>query len=98
EADGKIGAPTALPGGACLREPFVRKTLGSAVLAAGILLAAGALLSSGPYAQEQAGLKPASEFDSIADKSARSIALFEEAGKGIMNPRRLELHPAGGRP
>jgi hypothetical protein len=76
----------------------VRKTLGSAVLAAGILLAAGALLSSEPYAQEQAGLKPASEFDSIADKSARSIALFEEAGKVILHPRCVNCHPAGDRP
>jgi hypothetical protein len=76
----------------------VRRVLGVASLAAGVLLAAGVFLSSAPNAQEQAGLKPASEFDSIADKSARSVALFEEAGKVILHPRCVNCHPAGDRP
>ena len=35
---------------------------------------------------------------SIADESARSIALFEEAGKVILHPRCVNCHPAGDRP
>jgi hypothetical protein len=76
----------------------VRGVLGSALAAAGALLAAALFLSSAPNAQEQVGLKPASEFDSIADQSARSVALFEEAGKVILHPRCVNCHPAGNTP
>jgi hypothetical protein len=76
----------------------MRDAPGFAVLAAGVLLAAGVFLSSPPNAQEQPGLRPASEFDSIADAGARSIALFEEAGKVIQHPRCVNCHPAGDRP
>ena len=34
-------------------------------------------------------------FDGIADKTQRSIALFEEAGKVIQHPRCVNCHPAG---
>jgi hypothetical protein len=43
-------------------------------------------------------LKPAAAFSSIADKTARSVALFEEAGKVIQHPRCINCHPAGDRP
>jgi hypothetical protein len=43
-------------------------------------------------------LKPATDFSSIADKTARSVALFEEAGKVIQHPRCINCHPAGDRP
>jgi len=76
----------------------MRNAPGFAVLAAGVLLAAGVFFSSPPNAQEQPGLQAASEFDSIADKSARSIALFEEAGNVILHPRCVNCHPAGDRP
>lgn len=49
-------------------------------------------------AQESGGLKPLSAFDAIADKNARSVALFEEAGKVILHPRCVNCHPAGDRP
>jgi hypothetical protein len=43
-------------------------------------------------------LKPVSDFDGIADKSKRAVALFEEAGKVIQSPRCLNCHPATERP
>jgi hypothetical protein len=67
-------------------------------LASGLAVAAALLLSSAPSAQESGGLRAASEFDSIAEESARSAALFEEAGKVILHPRCVNCHPAGDRP
>jgi hypothetical protein len=43
-------------------------------------------------------LRPAASFESIADQRARSIALFEEAGKVIQSPRCVNCHPVGDRP
>lgn len=43
-------------------------------------------------------LKAASEFESIADERARSIAIFEETGKVLQHPRCLNCHPVGDRP
>jgi hypothetical protein len=43
-------------------------------------------------------LRPAASFASIADRRARSIALFEEAGKVLQSPRCVNCHPAGDRP
>ena len=37
-------------------------------------------------------------FASIADRRARSVALFQEAGKVIQHPRCLNCHPVGERP
>jgi len=45
-----------------------------------------------------AGLKPVSDFAGITDRSKRSVALFEEAGKVIQHPRCLNCHPVGDRP
>ena len=63
---------------------------------------AAALLCLAPVSQAQdkpAGeLKPAESFASIADEKARSVALFEEAGKVIQHPRCVNCHPAGDRP
>jgi hypothetical protein len=68
------------------------------VLAAGLALA-GLALPYATRAQDSAAeLKPASSFDRIADATARSIALFEEAGKVIEHPRCVNCHPAGDRP
>jgi len=70
-----------------------------AVSLAGALtvLAAGMAVSA---AQPEGAdtLKPASAFESIADKSARSVALFAEAGKVITHPRCVNCHPASDRP
>lgn len=43
-------------------------------------------------------LRPPSQFSSIADGKARSLALFVEAGKVIQHPRCLNCHPSGNRP
>jgi hypothetical protein len=75
----------------------MREAFWSAILAAGVLLALG-VFSSPPSAQEQVGLRPVSEFESIADESARSVAVFEEAGKVLQHPRCVNCHPAGDRP
>jgi mono/diheme cytochrome c family protein len=40
-----------------------------------------------------AELKPLSSFDAITDETARSVALFTEAGKVIEHPRCLNCHP-----
>ena len=44
------------------------------------------------------GLEPVESFNAIKDQRARSVALFEEAGKVIQSPRCLNCHPAGDRP
>ncbi len=44
------------------------------------------------------GLRPASAFSVLADQQARSIALFQEAGKVLLHPRCVNCHPAGDRP
>jgi hypothetical protein len=43
-------------------------------------------------------LRPALSFAGIADPRARSIALFEEAGKVLTHPRCVNCHPASDRP
>ena len=43
-------------------------------------------------------LKPVSAFTGIADREARSLALFGEVGKVIQHPRCLNCHPATERP
>ncbi|ARS27127.1 hypothetical protein [Sphingomonas sp. KC8] len=43
-------------------------------------------------------LKPVSAFAGIADKRARSLALFGEVGKVLQHPRCLNCHPATERP
>lgn len=66
-------------------------------------LALGLAVLAAPHAfadesAPPAALKPASEFESIADPSARAVALFEEAGKVIQHPRCINCHPAGNHP
>jgi len=43
-------------------------------------------------------LKNPEDFANIKDEKARSVALFEEAGKVILDPRCANCHPAGDRP
>jgi hypothetical protein len=43
-------------------------------------------------------LRDAKSFNAIADRNARSIALFQEAGKVLQSPRCLNCHPAGDHP
>ncbi|MES2445143.1 MAG: Isoquinoline 1-oxidoreductase subunit [Pseudomonadota bacterium] len=66
-----------------------------------IALGASALaLSLGIAASAQGvpGLKPVSAFAGIADKDARSVAIFEEMGKVIQHPRCINCHPRTDRP
>lgn len=60
-------------------------------------LLAGALGLSA-LATTTSGLRPVSDFQSIADKSERSAAFFVEAGKVIQHPRCLNCHPASDQP
>ena len=60
-------------------------------------LAAGLFLTAG-QATETAQLKAAKDFSSVSDERARSVAVFEEAGKVIQHPRCVNCHPAGNRP
>lgn len=59
------------------------------------LLLTGLLLA--PPASAEA-LRPAESFAGITDETARSVALFEEAGKVLQHPRCVNCHPAGDRP
>jgi hypothetical protein len=45
-----------------------------------------------------AALQPAAAFAGIADRAARSRALFTEAAKVLTHPRCLNCHPAGDQP
>jgi hypothetical protein len=60
-----------------------------------------ALATTVSIAQDTAGvvpLKPAAEFETIADRTERAVAMFEEAGKVIQHPRCVNCHPAGDSP
>ena len=70
-------------------------TLGSGLSAQGQSTPKPAASAAPPIATE---LKTAASFDSIANKKARSAALFEEAAKVITHPRCMNCHPAGDRP
>lgn len=74
-----------------MKHPRLSQAGGAAAALALLMLFAGA-------APAQEGLKAPAEFDQIADPSARSVALFEEAGKVILHPRCVNCHPAGDRP
>ncbi len=69
------------------------------VILTGALAAAGAVLANGAAAPGAAptpkpvALKTAASFQSIKDPAARSVALFQEAGKVIQSPRCLNCHP-----
>ena len=64
------------------------------VLLCGVALLLG--VRAGPAAAQE--LRPPEAFADIADQRARSVALFEEAGKVIQHPRCMNCHPAGDRP
>jgi len=68
----------------------------SAIIGVAIVGAAAVRHTSAQGAEE--GLRPASSFASVQDEAARSVALFEEAGKVLLHPRCVNCHPAGDRP
>lgn len=49
-------------------------------------------------ARANATLRPPGSFGSIADKAARSRALFQEAGKVLLHERCVNCHPSGDQP
>jgi hypothetical protein len=67
--------------------PLLTKLLSFTVLATAVCIGAA-------VAQHKRELKPASIFDTIADRRERSIALFTEAGKVLTHPRCVNCHPA----
>jgi hypothetical protein len=73
------------------------KGLFYALASAAAVLAFGAVVSAQEPDPGQT-LKPVSAFDSIADKKASAVALFNEAGKVILHPRCVNCHPSGDRP
>ncbi|ACY16451.1 hypothetical protein [Haliangium ochraceum] len=74
--------------------------LGAAALLALVPLAAELEHNQARAQQTQPSptLRAASSFDNIRGKSARSMALFQEAGKVLTHPRCVNCHPAGDRP
>ena len=68
----------------------------AALLAATLSMA---LQRAPAHLQVAAGdLRPAADFAGIADRNARSIALFQEAGKVLQHPRCVNCHPASDSP
>src|SRR5260370_19150817 len=49
-------------------------------------------------AKQPAGLRPAADFAGVADRHARALALFAEAGMVLQHPRCVNCHPAGDSP
>ncbi|WP_242128085.1 Isoquinoline 1-oxidoreductase subunit [Sphingobium sp. Sx8-8] len=80
-----------------------------ALVVVAIVLALAILLRPQPLPQAQSlpanhlrtevvQLRPVAAFASIANPQARSIALFEEAGRVIQHPRCMNCHPRTDRP
>lgn len=76
------------------KKAVLQVVTGGCLLAAGWAHAQPVAVASVPATT----LRPLSEFSTIADSRARSIALFAEAGKVIQHPRCLNCHPKGDRP
>ncbi|MBD9638971.1 Isoquinoline 1-oxidoreductase subunit [Ensifer sp. ENS07] len=74
------------------------KLLFSGIAANCLVVAAGAMLTPASIAQTSNSLRSVESFQSISDERARSVALFEEAGKVIQHPRCVNCHPATERP
>ena len=71
----------------------------TALLSSAIVVGIAFIASSQPRPRPDAtSLRAASSFDNIKDRRARSVALFQEAGKVIQHPRCVNCHPAGDRP
>jgi hypothetical protein len=66
----------------------------AAVLAAAGILAGVEPLEGNAETSDGEALKAVSDFDAIADASARSKAIFEEASRVMTHPRCINCHPA----
>jgi hypothetical protein len=67
-------------------------------IATAMCVAAFASCAATAQAPSSDGLRPAQAFSDIADRAARSRALFAEAAKVITSPRCVNCHPAGDHP
>jgi hypothetical protein len=78
----------------------MRSAWAVAGLAAVVVVAGGVLQHTigQPRPAPANELKPAASFAQTGDERARSVALFEEAGKVLLHPRCVNCHPAGDRP
>lgn len=73
----------------------------TALLSSAIVVGVAFIASSQPRPRpvvDATSLRAASSFDNIKDRRARSVALFQEAGKVIQHGRCVNCHPAGDRP
>lgn len=73
----------------------------TALLSSAIVVGVAFIASSQPRPRpvvDATSLRAASSFDNIKDRRARSVALFQEAGKVIQHARCVNCHPAGDRP
>jgi hypothetical protein len=71
----------------------------ASVVVVGRVAAIASVLVSLPLAADATEvLRPPLAFAHITDTRARSVALFEEAGKVLLNPRCVNCHPASDRP
>ena len=66
-------------------------------LAAVLLLLSPAFAAADPTDSDHT-LKSSTEFASIANKTERSNAIFQEIGKLVTHPRCMNCHPAGDHP
>jgi hypothetical protein len=82
------------------RTPSILACAGAAlVLVTGAVIQRSAGQTGAPnWPQLATELRPVASFEGIADTQARSIVLFEEAGKVLQHPRCMNCHPAGERP
>lgn len=83
--------------------PLLGLIVAASILALAIMLRPRVMPGPQPIAAvaqraELAHLRPVTSFSSIADPQARSLALFEEAGRVIQHPRCMNCHPRTDRP
>src|SRR3954462_10984892 len=73
---------------------MARITFASAAASIGLVVLATGWVA----AQNRPELKSVDSFEAISDPKARTVALFEEAGRVIAHPRCVNCHPATARP
>jgi hypothetical protein len=79
-----------------LRHPFAACVLASIGLVTLPKASAAPTSTSRPVARNE--LRSPADFDAIADRAARSRALFVEASRVLLHPRCLNCHPGGDSP
>ena len=73
------------------------KQLGKTLLAVSLVFASVIAVPT-PASEVGESLRPVTTFESIADETERSAALFVEAGKVLLHPRCVNCHPSGDAP